>query len=76
MKRSTIGWVLATSVAAIAYFVLPTTPMSKLLLYNGIALSALIATAVGIRRKRPEDRRAWWLILAGMVLNGRQEATA
>ncbi|HEX2782450.1 MAG TPA: GNAT family N-acetyltransferase [Ilumatobacteraceae bacterium] len=67
MKRVTIGWLLITAAAAVAYFVLPTTPLSKLLLYNGIALSAVIATMVGIRRKRPENRRAWMLILAGMI---------
>ena len=67
MRRITTGWLLITAAAAVAYFVLPTTPLSKLLLYNGIALSAVIATMVGIRRKRPENRSAWMLILAGMI---------
>ncbi|MEY2580424.1 MAG: hypothetical protein QOE09_273 [Ilumatobacteraceae bacterium] len=49
-----------------AYFILPTTPLSKLLLYNGIGLAAVLATLVGIRRKRPENRGAWRLIAAGL----------
>ena len=62
MRRITAGYLLLPTAAAIAYFLLPTTPLSKLLLYNGIGLAAVIATMFGIRRKRPENRHAWWLI--------------
>jgi diguanylate cyclase (GGDEF)-like protein len=67
VRRITIGYVLLTMAAAAAYFILPTTPLSKLLLYNGIGLSAVIATVVGIRRKHAESRRAWMWIVAGLV---------
>ena len=67
MRRITAGYLLLSTAAAIAYFVLPTTPLSKLLLYNGIGLAAVIATMFGIRRKRPENRHAWWLICAGLI---------
>ena len=52
----TVGYLLLSVAAAMAYFILPTTPLSKLLLYNGIGLSAVIATLVGIRHKRGENR--------------------
>ena len=67
MRRITIGYVLLTAAAAVAYFILPTTPLSKLLLYNGIGLSAVIATLFGIRHKRGENRKAWILIVAGLI---------
>ncbi|HEY0517992.1 MAG TPA: GNAT family N-acetyltransferase [Ilumatobacteraceae bacterium] len=63
----TIGYLLITVAAAVAYFILPTTPLSKLLLYNGIGLAAVVATAIGIRHKQSEDRRAWILIAAGLA---------
>src|SRR4249919_1418813 len=67
MRRITYGYLLTTSAAAVAYFILPTTPLSKLLLYNGIGLTAVIATLVGLRHKRVENRRAWMLIVAGLI---------
>jgi diguanylate cyclase (GGDEF)-like protein len=67
VRRITIGYLLVTATAAAAYFILPTTPLSKLLLYNGIGLTAVIATLMGIRRKRGESRRAWLWIVAGLI---------
>jgi len=63
----TVGYLLLSVAAAMAYFILPTTPLSKLLLYNGIGLAAVIATLVGIRHKSPETRSAWKLIVAGLI---------
>lgn len=57
--RRLSGWMLYLLVAgslALAYFVLPSTPLTKLFLYNGLGLSAVIATVVGVRRHRPERR--------------------
>ncbi len=67
MRRITIGYLLITAAAAVAYFILPTTPLSKLLLYNGIGLAAVIAALVGIRHKRAENRQAWMLIALGLI---------
>ena len=67
MRRITIGYVLLTAAAAVAYFILPTTTLSKLLLYNGIGLSAVIATFIGIRNKRGQNRKAWMLIVFGLI---------
>ena len=67
VRRITLGYLLLSTAAALAYFIVPTTPISKLLLYNGIGLAAVIATLVGIRNKRPENRLAWKLIVAGLI---------
>jgi diguanylate cyclase (GGDEF)-like protein len=67
VRRITLGYVLLSIAAALAYFIVPTTPISKLLLYNGIGLAAVIATLVGIRNKLPENRLAWKLIAAGLI---------
>ncbi|MGZ4674011.1 MAG: EAL domain-containing protein, partial [Ilumatobacteraceae bacterium] len=67
MRRITLGYVLVTAAAAAAYFILPTTPLSKLLLYNGIGLAAVIVTLIGVRHKRAENRKAWMLIALGMI---------
>ncbi len=52
---------------ATAYFVLPTTSVSKLVLYNGLGLSAVVAMIVGIRRNRPPHAGAWYLFAAGLT---------
>jgi diguanylate cyclase (GGDEF)-like protein len=52
-------------VVAAVYFIVPTTPVSKLLLYNGVGLSSVIAVLVGIRRNRPADPVPWRFIVAG-----------
>jgi len=52
---------------AMVYFLVETTSLSKLVLYNGIGLSAVIATLIGIRRNCPENRRAWYFIAGGMA---------
>ncbi len=52
---------------AMVYFLVETTSLSKLVLYNGIGLSAVIATLIGIRRNSPENRRAWYFIAGGMA---------
>ncbi len=68
MRRTTWAvYVLATITVAGAYFLLPTTSLSKLVLYNGIGLSAVVGTAIGIRKNKPQNARAWKFIVAGMA---------
>lgn len=50
-----------------AYFLLPNTPVSKLVLYNGLGASAVVAMLVGIRVNRPERPKAWYLFAAGLT---------
>jgi diguanylate cyclase len=62
----------ATSLVAGLYFVLPTTTLSKLVLYNGIGLSSVIAIFMGIRINKPAHARSWRFIAigAGCFLSG------
>ncbi len=56
---------LSVAVAAV-YFLVETTSLSKLVLYNGLGLTAVVATLYGIRKNQPENRKAWYLIAAAM----------
>lgn len=63
------GWklyLILVLTMAVVYFAGEPTSLSKLLLYNGIGLSAVVAVLYGIRRNRPVNRRAWYLIAASM----------
>ena len=65
----TTAWKLYVAFCALVattYFVVETTSLSKLVLYNGIGASAVIAVLVGIRRNQPENRRTWNFVAAGM----------
>jgi hypothetical protein len=61
------GYLLAAGLVAVAYFGAPRTGLAHLLLYDGVGLSAVAATGVGIWWHRPGDRRAWGYILAGQA---------
>ncbi len=47
------------------YFLLPKSLASKIILYNGLGLSAVIALIVGIRCNRPAQSKGWKLLTAG-----------
>lgn len=49
-------------VVAAYYFVYGSPGVSKLVLYNGIAVSAVSAVLFGIRRNKPTNRRAWFFV--------------
>ena len=59
-------YLLGVVAVAATYFLSETTSLSKLVLYNGIGLSAVIAVLFGIVRNNPENKRAWYVIAAGM----------
>jgi diguanylate cyclase len=64
------AWMRYLVVAAVItciYLYAETTTASKLLLYNGIGLSAVIAIVVGVRRNRPTHRTPWLLFAAGQA---------
>ncbi|MEZ5258991.1 MAG: GNAT family N-acetyltransferase [Ilumatobacteraceae bacterium] len=68
MRRYTwLVYVGITALIATAYFVLPTTSLSKLVLYTGVGLSAVVATVVGVKRNRIGDPRPWRWITGGMA---------
>ncbi|MEZ5265997.1 MAG: GNAT family N-acetyltransferase [Acidimicrobiales bacterium] len=60
-----MAYIATAAVAALLYFLLPKSLPTKIVLYNGVGLSAVVALGVAIRRNRPENARAWTLIMAG-----------
>ena len=44
-----------------------TTSLSKLVLYNGVGASAVVAVLVGIRRNHPPHQRHWYLIALSLA---------
>ena len=64
--RLTYTYVAAATAVASVYFLRENTSLSKLVLYNGIGLSAVLAVLYGIRRNQPVNRRAW-VIVAGSL---------
>ncbi len=65
-QRTWLVYLAAVVVVASAYFLIPTTTVSKLLLYNGLGLSAIVAIIVGIKRNRPTYRAPWILFAVGL----------
>ena len=62
------GWVAFGALAlaaATAYFIVPSVA-AKDLLCTGLATAAAVSIALGARRHRPEQRRAWLLLAAGV----------
>lgn len=65
-----IAWklyLLGVTLVAGAYLILDATSLSKLVLYNGIGLSAVVAVLVGIKIHRPEHETAWFVVAAAMA---------
>src|SRR6476620_1980850 len=64
-------WVIAYGVLALlvgtAYFVLPNSPLEKLLLYNGLGAVAVVAMTIGIWRNKPEYRWPWVFFNLGLL---------
>jgi diguanylate cyclase (GGDEF)-like protein/PAS domain S-box-containing protein len=52
-------------VASVLYMALPYSPLSELVLYDGVVLLALVGTAVGYRRRRgtPQAAPAAWVVV-------------
>jgi diguanylate cyclase len=66
-SRAWLRYLSGVAVVALAYLVAPSTAATKLVLYNGIGLSAVVAVLVGVRRNRPTHRRPWLLFAAGQL---------
>ncbi len=59
-------WLGVAVAVATAYYVVPTTPESKLVLYNGLGLAALGVLLYGTRQLQREDRAPWLWFAAGL----------
>jgi signal transduction histidine kinase len=65
-------YLAAAAAVVVAYYALPRTGLlpawvPKIVLYNGLGLSAVVAIVVGIRNFRPAPALAWWLFAAGLL---------
>jgi diguanylate cyclase len=68
VKRILLSGYLSLIVAmSSAYFMLDPTPVTKLVLYNGVGLLALIGTIVGIKLHKPTYRTPWVLFALGQL---------
>jgi signal transduction histidine kinase len=68
-----IWYVVAGSTASLIYLAIPSTiPLPalvpRLLLYQGVSASAVVALVIGVRRHRPGNLSPWYLLIAGQVL--------
>jgi diguanylate cyclase len=64
-RRAWILYIALTTIVGTLYFAVPTTTVSKLVLYNGVGLSSVVAILVGVRVNRPAYARAWRFVAAG-----------
>jgi diguanylate cyclase (GGDEF)-like protein len=66
MTRMWKGWLVLASVLTATYFLVPDSPESKLVLYNGTGLLAVVAVLYGVRRNKPSARTPWYFFAAGL----------
>lgn len=67
MKWLWKAWLGVAAALTAAYFLLPNTPESKLVLYNGTGLMAVLCILVGLRRNQPRQRGPWRWFAAGLA---------
>ena len=67
VRKLWLIWIGVATLLAAAYFVIPTTPESKLVLYNGVGLLSILALLVGIRMNAPSPRGPWLWFAAGLT---------
>ncbi|MFD0524825.1 putative bifunctional diguanylate cyclase/phosphodiesterase [Paractinoplanes durhamensis] len=51
----------------LGYPLLPTGSVVSTLVYNGLGLTAVVVTVLGVRRNRPPNPRSWYLFAGGML---------
>ncbi len=65
-------YLAVASLVVVAYYVVPRTGLlpawvPKIVLYNGLGLSSVVAIVAGTRRFRPAPALAWYLFAAGLA---------
>jgi signal transduction histidine kinase len=71
-SRAWWGYLVAGGLVAVAYYLVPAAGLlprwaAKIGLYNGLALSAVVAILIGVIRYRPERPLAWYLFAVGLT---------
>ncbi|MGI9600683.1 MAG: GNAT family N-acetyltransferase [Acidimicrobiales bacterium] len=59
-------WLAVASSLTALYFVIPNTPESKLVIYNGVGLLSVIMLALGVRVNKASPKHPWIWIGAGL----------
>ena len=67
-----LRYVIVGIFAIIAYLLIPADAsfparMTRVLLYDGVSASAVVAILVGVRRLRPDSLTPWYLLAAGQL---------
>ncbi len=68
-----IWYVVGGSAASLIYLAIPSSVplpalVPRLVLYQGVSASAVVALVVGVRRHRPGNLSPWYLLIAGQVI--------
>ncbi len=68
-----LRYVIVGIFAIIAYLLIPADAsfparMTRVLLYDGVSASAVVAILVGVRRLRPDSLTPWYLLAAGQLV--------
>ena len=66
MKNLWRLWLTVAGLLTLAYYVVPNTPESKLVLYNGVGLLSVVLILVGIKVNKVEHRAPWLWIATGL----------
>ena len=66
MKFTWRVWIALAGVLTAIYFIAPNTSETKLVLYNGTGLLAVISILIGIKRNDIRPRAPWYLFAAGL----------
>jgi two-component system cell cycle response regulator len=81
-ERRVASWALYLAVAPIVVVLYCLAPrlgeasdVAQLVLYSGLSLSAAVALAIGIRRHKPAQAMAWWLLVAGQLATTTADVT-
>ena len=59
-------WLATATTLTAVYFVAPHSAESKLLLYNGTGMLAVLAVLVGVKVNKPDPRGPWLWFAAGL----------
>lgn len=67
MRKLWLIWIAVAVALSTAYFVIPTTPESKLVLYNGTGLLSILALSFGVMYNKAVPRGPWLWFGAGLT---------
>jgi diguanylate cyclase (GGDEF)-like protein len=67
-SRAWLWFLLAATVVAVAYILLPDNQVTNWI-FPAVNTSGAIAAVIGVRRNRPRNRPAWWMLAVALSLS-------